>query len=205
MRPPSQWNEARGAPRDADRSNGWDDVAARFMAARSRVGVATVRTWSRSLPPGAAVLDLGCGSGVPISEALVTDGFDVHGVDASSRLVAAFRQRFPQAPVACEPAEASAFFGRTFDGVVAIGLMFLLPADTQRLLIRRVGSALKPSGQFLFTAPERECSWPDALTGRTSLSLGADAYREALAATGLTLVDTYLDEGENFYYSAVRS
>jgi 2-polyprenyl-3-methyl-5-hydroxy-6-metoxy-1,4-benzoquinol methylase len=183
----------------------WEDVAATFTATRSRVGVTTVRTWARSLSPGAAVLDLGCGSGVPIAEALMTDGFDVHGVDASPSMVAAFHRRFPDARVACESVEESPFFGRLFDGAVAIGLVFLLPAPTQRALIRRVASVLKPSGRFLFTAPERECSWADALTGRTSLSLGAEAYRETLAAAGLAVVDTYVDEGENYHYAAVRS
>jgi len=196
---------ASGQSGSDDRSSGWEDVAASFIAVRSRVGVATVRTWARSLPPGAAVLDLGCGSGVPISEALMTDGFVVHGVDASPSLVADFHDRFPQAPVACEAAEASAFFGRTFDGVVAIGLVFLLPAPAQLDLIRRVASALRPSGRFLFTAPEQACTWADALTGRPSLSLGAEAYRETLTAVGLAVVDTYVDEGENYYYSAIRS
>ncbi len=194
-----------GPPGGDDRSRGWDDVAAEFIAVRSRIGVVTVRTWARSLPPGGAVLDLGCGSGVPISEALMTDGFVVYGVDASPSLVAAFRHRFPHAPVACESAEESEFFGRTFDGVVAIGLVFLLPAPAQREVIRLVASALRPSGRFLFTAPEQACSWTDALTGRTSLSLGAEAYRETLTAIGLAVVDTYVDEGQNHYYSAVRS
>ncbi|MFL6236982.1 MAG: hypothetical protein ACJ76N_27885 [Thermoanaerobaculia bacterium] len=81
----------------------------------------------------------------------------------------------------------------------------MLSAPAQRELIRRVASALKPSGQLLFTAPEQECSWADALTGRTSLSLGAAAYRETLAAAGLAVIDTYVDEGENYYYAAVRS
>ncbi len=195
---------ASGQSDGDDRSSGWEDVAPKFIAVRSRIGVTTVRRWARFLSSGAAVLDLGCGSGVPISEALMTDGFDVHGVDASPSLVAAFHHRFPHAPVACEPAEESAFFDRMFDGVVAIGLVFLLPAPTQRELIRRVASALRPSGRFLFTAPEQECSWADALTGRTSLSLGAEAYRETLTAVGLAVVDTYVDEGENFYYAAVR-
>lgn len=180
-------------------------MAARFLAVRSGVGVATIRTWARSLPPGAVVLDLGCGSGVPVSGALIEDGFDVHGVDASPGLVATFSRRFPRAPVACEPAEESEFFGRTFDGVVAVGLVFLLPAPTQRLLIRRVASALRPRGRFLFSAPEQECRWVDTLTGRTSLSLGAEAYREVLTTVGLALIDTYVDEGGNHYYSAVRS
>jgi 2-polyprenyl-3-methyl-5-hydroxy-6-metoxy-1,4-benzoquinol methylase len=60
-------------------------VATSFVAVRSRIGAATVRSWARSLPPGAAILDLGCGSGVPIAQALLADGFDVHGVDASPR------------------------------------------------------------------------------------------------------------------------
>lgn len=187
-----------------DRSNGWDEVADRFTAVRSRAGVATVRAWARALPAGAAVLDLGCGSGVPIAEALLDDGVDVHGIDASPRLVAAFRARFPQAPVACEAAEASGFFGRTFDGVLAVGLVFLLPAPTQRRLLRRVASAVRPSGGFLFSAPAQACSWADALTGRRSRSLGASAYGEALAAAGFALVETSVDEGGNHYYAAVR-
>lgn len=188
-----------------DRSNGWEAVADQFIAVRSRIGVVTVRGWARSLPARAAVLDLGCGSGVPISEALIAGGCDVYGVDAAPSLVAAFHRRFPHAPVVCEPAEESAFFGRAFDGIVAIGLVFLLPAATQQALMKRVASALKPAGRFLFTAPEHPCRWADALTGRPSLSLGAEAYRGALRDAGLTVVDTLIDEGESYYYSAVRS
>jgi hypothetical protein len=72
-------------------------------------------------------------------------------------------------------------------------------------LIHRVASALRPAGGFLFTAPEQRCRWPDALTGRLSLSLGAEAYRETLTAAGFAAVDTYADEGGNHYYAAVRS
>lgn len=71
-----------------DRSNGYDAIAADLIAGRDRsnVGVSTVRTWARSLPVGASILDLGCGHGVPISAALMDDGFMVYGVDASPHL-----------------------------------------------------------------------------------------------------------------------
>ena len=62
--------------------------------------------------------------------------------------------------------------------------MFLLAAPTQRLLIRRVASALSPSGRFLFTALRQECSWADALTGRKSLPLGAEVYRPVAGPGG---------------------
>ena len=107
-----------------DASNGWEDVAGEFIAAReqSSTGVEVVRAWARNLPSGAAILDLGCGTGVPIAQSLIEDGFGIYGVDASPTLLAEFHRRFPQMSAACEPAETSAFFGRSFDGVVAIAL-----------------------------------------------------------------------------------
>jgi len=194
-----------GTRRGGDASNGYEDLAAEFMARRSStLGVETVRTWTRALPAGGAILDLGCGHGVPISKALFEAGFTIFGVDASPTLTATFRERLPRAHVACEAVEDSPFFGRTFDGVVACGLLFLLPAAAQRALIRRVASALKADGRFLFTSPDVACTWADLLTGRESRSLGADAYKKALLDAGLTLVGTYRDGGNNHYFDAAK-
>lgn len=188
-----------------DPSNGWEAVAAQLIARRSPIiGAATVRTWSGALPPGASVLDLGCGSGVPISETLINAGCVVWAIDASPSLVAAFQRRFPNAPVACEAVEVSDFFGRTFDAIVAIGLMFLLPPDVQRSLIRRAASALNPEGRFLFTAPTQAGTWADIMTDRQSVSLGDEAYRWALADAGLSVIAEYVDEEESHYYDAGR-
>jgi len=192
---------------DRDRSNGYEAVAADFAARRtaSSVGVSIVRAWARSFEPGAAILDVGCGNGVPISATLASDGFDVFGIDASPTLVADFRQRLPEVMVACEAVETSAFFGRTFDGAVAIGLIFLMSAAQQREAIRRIAAALNPGARFLFTSPREPCRWSDSLTGRPSLSLGRDEYASILADVGLSLVGEYSDEGDNHYYSAVIS
>lgn len=194
-----------GLRRD-DPSNGYEAAAEEFMARRgaSRIGVSTVRDWARSLPPGAPILDLGCGDGRPIAEALLGDGFELYGVDASPTLTAAFRRRFPDAHVACERVEGSPFFRRTFDGVIAIGLLFLLPADVQRDLIRRVARALNRGGSFLFTAPAEACEWTDVLTGRRSRSLGIAEYRTILEDAGLALVGERVDEGGNHYWLTQR-
>ena len=185
-----------------DPSNGYEALAAEFIARRGKslIGVDTVRAWARSLTPGTSILDLGCGHGVPVSMDLLRSGFAIYGVDASPTLTAEFRRRFPQAQVACERVEDSRLFSRSFDAVIAIGLMFLLPADTQRSLIRRVARAMNSGGRFLFTSPEQKCSWSDVLTGRRSRSLGAGAYRASLTDAGLTLLDEYVDEGDNHYY-----
>ena len=186
-------------------SNGYEELAGEFMARRSpSIGSATVREWARTFTPGTAILDLGCGHGVPISRALIEEGFAIYGVDASPTLIAAFRERFPGSEAVCEPVEESAFFGRSFDGVVAWGLMFLLTPETQSMLIRKVSRALNAGGTFLFTSPKQVCEWRDSLTGRASISLGAAAYRRILAAEGLALIGEQSDEGDNHYYGASK-
>jgi cyclopropane fatty-acyl-phospholipid synthase-like methyltransferase len=193
-------------PDESDPSNGWEAVAAAFIehAAQSSIGVATIRSWAQSLPRGATVLDFGCGPGGPRSGALFDAGLRVYGVDASPTLAAAYQRRFPDALVACEPAETSRLFDRSFDGVIAWGLLFLLPEARQKLVIARVGRAMLPGGRFLFTAPSQLCTWEDMSTGRASWSLGADAYKAELASAGLTVVAEYRDEGENHYFDAVK-
>jgi len=194
---------------NSDKSNGYEEIAAIFISGRGRnhsgVGASVVADWSQKLPDRATVLDLGCGNGVPISQALIERRFNVYGVDASARMVAAFRASFPTVPVQCAAVEDSDFFGRTFDGVVAFGLFFLLDAEVQRRLIARVAAVLPSGGRLLFSAPSQSCSWADAMTARTSISLGYEAYRKALEAEGMSLVGTQLDEGENHYYFAQKT
>ena len=168
------------------------------------MGASVVAEWSQLLPAGATILDLGCGTGIPISLALIARGCKVYGVDASASMTAEFRTNFPAAPIQCAAVEDSDFFGRSFDGVVAWGLFFLLSPEVQRQLIAKVAVVLPSGGRLLFTAPSEPCSWLDAMTGRNSISLGHDAYRAALDDEGMTLVGTYVDEGRNFHYSALK-
>lgn len=188
-----------------DKSNGYEAIAEAFAGARTlSIGPAVVRQWLRRVPSGAAILDLGCGWGVPISEVLLQEGFLVYGVDASETLVGKFRRRFPEAIVECEAVEDSAFFNRTFEAVVAWGLLFLLSAETQRRLLAKVATALKRDGHLLFTSPKEACSWTDGMTGLPSLSLGHHAYARELSAQGLSLVGNTEDEGQNYYYFATK-
>ncbi|UYY59914.1 class I SAM-dependent methyltransferase [Sphingomonas sp. S2-65] len=189
-----------------DHSAGWDAVAHQFMALRSEFGSALVGSWATNyLRSSAAILDIGCGSGVPIAQTLVRKGFTVWGMDASPSLLSAFRRHFPDMPAACEAAQTSNFFGRTFAGAVSIGFVFLLNAEDQRKLFHRVASALEPGGRFLFSAPREVCTWSDTLTGRTSISLGAAVYAAHLARAGMRLVNCQSDEGGNNYYDVVKA
>ena len=192
-----------------DPSNGYEGVAAEFLAGRGRapstaIGASAVRDWARTLPHGAAVVDLGCGSGLPITKVLVGEGLNVYGIDASPSLVEAFKHNLPDVPVACESVEESLFFKRMFDGVVAWGLIFLLQPEVQRRLIQRIADILMPGGRLLFTSCAESLMWNDAMTGLESRSLGGAEYRRLLSAVGLKVTREYEDEGQNHYFDAFK-
>jgi SAM-dependent methyltransferase len=194
-----------------DRSNGYEGMAAEFLARRGNpqtrsegtIGVKAVRKWAQSLPPGATVIDLGCGAGFPITEVLVTEGLNVYAIDAAPSFVAAFRRNLPGIPVACEGVEDCTFFDRTFEGVLAWGLMFLLPAEEQRRLIQRIADILVTGGRLLFTSPDEPQVWNDAMTGLESRSLGAAEYRKLLSRSGLSIINEYYSD--DCYFDAAKT
>jgi len=191
-----------------DRSNGYEAVAEEFLARRGSsirstgIGVKEVRKWARTLPRGSSVIDLGCGPGFPITAVPVHEGLHVFGVDAAPSFVSAFQRNLPGTPIVCEAVQESKLFDRTFDAVLAWGLMFLLQAEDQRRLIQRFTEILVPGGRLLFTSTAKPAAWNDGMTGLASLSLGT--YRKLLGAVGISVAEEYEDEGENHYFDASR-
>jgi SAM-dependent methyltransferase len=188
-----------------DRSNGYEAVAVEFLARRGSgrstgIGVSEVRRWARMLPRGSAVIDLGCGPGFPITDVLVAEGLNTFAVDAAPSFVEAFRRNLPNTPVICEAVQDSGFFDRTFDGVLAWGLIFLLSPEDQRRVIERIAVILAPGGRLLFTSPAEPLVWKDAMTGLESRSLGAEEYRRQLSVVGLGVISEYEDDGQNHYF-----
>jgi SAM-dependent methyltransferase len=175
-----------------DQSNGYEAVSEGFLARRGNsstrsigIGVKEVRKWARTLPRGSSVIDLGCGPGFPITVVLVDEGLHVFGVDAAPSFVAAFQRNLPGTPIICEAVQESRFSDRTFDAVLAIGLMFLLKAEDQHCLIQRFAEILVPDGRLLFTSTAKPAVWNDGMTGLESLSLGAEQYRKLLGTVGI--------------------
>lgn len=191
-----------------DKSNGYEGIAPEFINGRgltvNGVGASTVRNLAQQLDAGSTVLDVGCGTGIPMTKILIEAGLVVSAVDASPAMVSAFQHNFPGVPIACEAAEESTFFGQYFDAILAWGLIFLMPEDAQIKLIPKLALALKPGGKLLFTSPAKAIQWRDAMTGQWSRSLGAEKYKHLMSLSGLLLVEEFEDEGENHYYLAVK-
>jgi SAM-dependent methyltransferase len=189
----------------SDLSNGYDDESEGFIAGRSpTIGVSIVRSWAQSLRVGTTVLEIGCGDGNPITRTLLDEGLNVYAVDASPKMVAAFRRNFPGVPVICKAAEHLRDLNQKFDAALAWGLLFLLTPETQQTALHNICNALNPGGRFLFTSPKEAVTWTDIRTGRKSVSLGAAMYQSLLSAENMSLVAEYDDEGANHYFEAEK-
>jgi SAM-dependent methyltransferase len=105
------------------------------------------------LPPSASVLDLGCGTGVPISRDLIERGFEVVGVDFSSEMVSLAMANCPDATF-LTASMTDIDFEDTFDGVLAISSMLSLRQEEFRATARVIARALKPNGYLLVTLNE---------------------------------------------------
>ena len=82
------------------------------------------------LPPGGAVLDIGCGSGEPIGRHLVGRSHPVTGVDSSPEMIAICKDRFPGGDWRVADMRALRL-GRAFGGLLAWDSFFHLRPEDQ--------------------------------------------------------------------------
>lgn len=185
----------------------YDEIAGWYAEARDpAVGVPDLEAFARTLPPGARVLDLGCGTGVPVSRLLLRAGADLTALDSSAAMIERYRANVPGVPAHCVRAQDAAFAPESFDAVVAWGVLFHAAETDQRAILARVAAWLAPGGRFLFTSGDVAGVAESRMGGVPFryVSLGADAYRRLLEEDGLRLERHHTDAWENHVYVAVK-
>ncbi len=133
---------------------GYDRIAERYLEwAESDASGVRERYTSlllTRLHPGAQVLELGCGAGVPITRALARR-FEVTGVDISARQIALARQHVPQARFIQADMTELDLPLESYDGVAAFYALFHVPREQQPQLLDHIASWLRPGGLLVAT------------------------------------------------------
>jgi SAM-dependent methyltransferase len=195
--------KAPGDPKDVVR-RGYDAVSVRYDEAygtetRYRPLLAEL---CRRLPASGAVLDVGCGSGVPVARTLADTGHRVTGIDLSKVQVRRARERVPQARFLHADATAADFEPASFDAVVCLFSLIHMPLAEQPPLLRRIAKWLRPGGLFVATTGHRawtgvEENWLGGGAPMWWSHADAATNREWIAAAGLAVErEQFLTEGD---------
>lgn len=146
--------------------------------------------FAAALPKGGQVLDLGCGSGRPVADWLIGQGFRLTGVDASPGLIARCRAAFPEHEWRVADMRGLDL-GRRFDGVLAWYSSFHLTAEAQTAMAAVYARHLRPGGVLMFIGgPERGVAmgtWMGQPLHHASLDPAE--YRAGLEQAGLVDIE----------------
>ena len=143
-----------GATVDARKvvADGYDAIAERYYEWSDARPSAVRRRWlARALeliPPGADVLDLGCGAGIPMTRALA-DGRHVTGVDISARQIELARAAVPTATFIQADMTALDLPEASRDGVVAFYSLTHVPRADLPGLLADISRWLRPGGVLI--------------------------------------------------------
>ena len=102
------------------------------------------------LPSGAAVLELGCGAGIPTTRTLA-ERFDVAGVDIAARHIELARQNVPSAQFIHAEMATLDIAPANFDAVAAFYSIIHLPREEHAGLLRAIAGWLRPGGLLVAT------------------------------------------------------
>ena len=186
----------------------YDQIAEWYVAARSsEIGIPDLAAFVRRLSPGASILDLGCGDGIPISRFLTREGYDVTALDSSLEMIARYRASFPDVFARCERAQEAHFPAASFEAVVAWGMLFHMSEADQKTVILKVAEWLRPGGWFLFTSGDVEGTSEGKMNGVTFqyVSLGVNTYRHLIDRAGMYLETHHSDTWNNYVYIARKA
>jgi len=133
-------------------ADGYNAIAERYFEWSDARPSATRRRWlARALdliPPGAVVLDLGCGGGVPMTRALAV-GRNVTGVDISARQIELARAAVPEAMFIQADMTTLDVRPESLDVVVAFYSLTHVPRADLPALLAAIHGWLKPGGVFI--------------------------------------------------------
>jgi ubiquinone/menaquinone biosynthesis C-methylase UbiE len=177
---------------------GYDRVAARYRALEHDSARWPRASWlkrlTEALPPGAAVLDLGCASGIPVAAELAAQ-YRVTGVDISPEHIAQAARNVPDAEFICADARTVTFPDQHFDAAVSLYTFDHIPRQEHLALLMRLYRWLRPNGLVLLSIEDTD--EPGTVAPWLGVDMyfsmfGADATRRLVREAGFAIEHTEL-------------
>jgi ubiquinone/menaquinone biosynthesis C-methylase UbiE len=135
---------------------GYDKIAEEYQTDRHAFDHSEeLAEFAGLLPKNSKILDVGCGTGVPVARFLVEAGFEVVGIDFSEKMLKVARKNVPQATFVRKNMTKMDFPDNSFDGLTAFYSIIHVPREKHTLLFKSFNRILRPDGIMLV------CMGPD--------------------------------------------
>ena len=161
------------------------------------------------------LLDLGCGAGEPWAAYFVDRGWQVMGVDFSSRMLELAGRYVPQMRTVTGDMREIRFETERFDAVTAIYSLFHVPQRDHQSLFVDIHRWLVPGGKFLFTYATSEYTGKLEFDGHKEFMgqqlyyshTSPDRLKKLLVESGFVIesVDYREIGGETFLWLTVKA
>ncbi len=137
--------------------NGYNQIAEAYLQERGQFKNHTyLHQFTKVVPKGSTVLDIGCGAGVPIDEFLTKQGYLVWGIDLSEKQIELARKLVPRAAFEVKDMTQLKFGEYAVDAVVSFYAIFHIPREQHLEMLKKIRSFLQPGGWLLITMGSEE-------------------------------------------------
>ncbi len=140
-------------------------------------------------------LDMGCGSGGRIIRKLLSEGFDVTGIDLSQNMINIARELHPGAKFYVADI-CTWMSNETYDFIAAWDSIFHLPGKDHRLVVSKLCGMLNPGGVLIYTLGDEEGEHESLWHGEKFFygSIGIDENLKIIMESGCSCRHLELDQ-----------
>ncbi len=129
---------------------GYNKIAGEYLKSRSEKSkdLQLLQELIQQVPRGAKILDAGCGAGVPVTQ-ILSNFFDVIGVDFSEAQIKLAQRLVPKARFICQDMTRLSFPPHSFDAICSYYAIIHVPRTEHNQLLTNFYRMLKPMGLIL--------------------------------------------------------
>ena len=131
----------------------YDQIADEYHMLRSEEGkdIKFIQNFSKKLPEGAKIIDVGCGSGYPVHKILLNENksYEITGIDFSEKQLEKAKELFPVVNYILMDIRSINYPPESFDGIISLYSIFNIPREEHITILKNLYKILKVGGSAL--------------------------------------------------------